>query len=116
MEKKDKKTNLICPIENTIQFLGERWTMIILRYIFINKIVRFSQIQKEFPSISSKTLSKRLKELEERKFIRKEKFKETPPRIEYSNTIKGEEFGRYLDKFNKIILRFEKEEKIEIEK
>lgn len=102
------ENNLKCPIEDVIQFLGQKWTMLLIKFISDNEIVRFNQLLTSFPSISPRTLSKRLKELEERGFIIKQKFNEVPPRVEYSLTKKGIEFGKFFSNFNELILKWEK--------
>lgn len=95
-----------CPIEITIQFLGQKWMMFLLRTIFENDKIRFSEIQKKVPKISPRTLSKRLLELEENGFLTKKKFNEIPPRVEYSLTQKGKDFAIILEKLNETILNW----------
>ena len=97
-----------CPIEKVIQFFGQKWTMLILKQLEENEVLRFNKLQELLKEISPRTLSKRLKELEEENFIIKEKFNEIPPRVEYSLTKKGKEFGKYFKQFNKIVLKWEK--------
>lgn len=92
-----------CPVEDTIQFLGQKWTMLILRQIQILKIARFNQLIENLNTISPKTLSKRLKELEENEFIIKKKYNQIPPKVEYKLTKKGEEFALFFENFHEII-------------
>lgn len=103
----DKISKNKCPIEKTIEFLGQKWTMIILRHLELNKILRFNELLTAMPKISPRTLSKRLKELEEYKYIIKKKYNELPPKVEYSLTSKGKAYGIFFEQFNKIVLEWE---------
>jgi len=51
--------------------------------------IRFNKIMKNLNSISPKTLTDRLKELEKAGLIKREIFAEIPPRVEYSLTLDG---------------------------
>ena len=53
-----------------------------------NKL-RFNELLKNIKSISPKTLSDRLKELNEAGLIKREAFLEIPPKVEYSLTQDG---------------------------
>ncbi|MCO7125323.1 helix-turn-helix transcriptional regulator [Sporolactobacillus shoreicorticis] len=79
-----------CPIERTIQTIGGKWTFLILRNMFQGEN-RFNQLQRNLDGISPRTLSLRLKELEQANIIIRNVFPETPPRVEYHLTEKGEE-------------------------
>lgn len=103
----DKMNKNKCPIEKTIEFLGQKWTMIILRNLETKKILRFNELLTSMPEISPRTLSKRLKELEEHKYIIKKKYNELPPKVEYSLTQKGKAYGKFLEQFNKLVLEWE---------
>ncbi len=79
-----------CPIEKTIHTVGGKWTFLILRNMFQGE-KRFNQLQRNLDSISPRTLSSRLKELENAHIITRHVFPETPPHVEYSLTAKGED-------------------------
>lgn len=97
-----------CPVEDTIQFLGQKWTMLIIRQIQLQSPIRFNQLLTNLNDISPRTLSKRLQELEEYGFIIKKKFNEIPPRVEYSLTHKGKDYGSFFEQFNELILKHNK--------
>jgi DNA-binding HxlR family transcriptional regulator len=59
----------------------------------IDGTLRYSQIQKNLEGISPRTLSAKLKLLEESKIISKKIYAEVPPRVEYSLT----DFGKKLE-------------------
>ena len=79
-----------CPIAKIIKILSMKWNMLILRKLNGNSSKkRFNTLLSELSPISSRTLSKRLKELEKAGLIEREKFDEIPPRVEYSLTSSG---------------------------
>ena len=83
------KNNIECPAERAIYFLGGKWKIRILFYLFNNKIVRFNKLKKELKTITQQMLSKQLKELEIDGIINREVHQVVPPKVEYSLT----EFG-----------------------
>ena len=83
------KNNIECPAERAIYFLGGKWKIRILFYLFSNKIVRFNKLKKELKTITQQMLSKQLKELEIDGIINREVHQVVPPKVEYSLT----EFG-----------------------
>jgi len=84
------ETEKECRITNTIKILSLKWNLQIIKQLKDSKTKkRFSDLLIELKPISSRTLSKRLKELEDAGIVRKEFFKEIPPRTEYSLTKLG---------------------------
>jgi DNA-binding HxlR family transcriptional regulator len=57
---------------------------------------RFNELQALIGHISSKTLTQRLRVLEELGFVERRAFLEIPPRVEYHLTDKGQEFGEVI--------------------
>ncbi len=81
-----------CPIAKIIKILSMKWNMMILRQLNEdNSKKRFNKLLEELKPISSRTLSERLKELEKAGLVKKTRFNETPPRVEYSLTPSGAE-------------------------
>ncbi|MEK6875516.1 MAG: helix-turn-helix domain-containing protein [Nanoarchaeota archaeon] len=81
-----------CPIGKIIKVLSMKWNLLILRQFnndFSKK--RFNQLLEELKPISTRTLSKRLKELEKAGLVGREKFNEIPPRVDYYLTDSGKE-------------------------
>jgi DNA-binding HxlR family transcriptional regulator len=86
-----------CPkYEEAMAVLGKRWTGLILRALFSGSS-RFSAICAYVPGLSDRLLSERLKELESIGIIERLIFPETPVRIEYHLTLKGQELRPVLD-------------------
>ncbi len=79
-----------CPkYEEAMAVLGKRWTGLILRALF-SGASRFSAICAYVPGLSDRLLSERLKELESIGIVERHIFPETPVRIEYHLSLKGE--------------------------
>jgi DNA-binding HxlR family transcriptional regulator len=77
-----------CPVAKTADIISNRWTPLILRDLEAGER-RFSELARSLQGISPKTLSERLKRLEESGVIERNCFAEVPPRVEYSLTDKG---------------------------
>jgi DNA-binding HxlR family transcriptional regulator len=77
-----------CPVARTAQIIGNKWTPLIVRDLADGQR-RFSELERSLEGISPKTLSERLKRLEEAAVIDRHCFAEVPPRVEYSLTEKG---------------------------
>jgi DNA-binding HxlR family transcriptional regulator len=82
-----------CPVARTLDLVGERWTILILRDLFLEGPRRFQDFQESLAGVAPNTLSARLKELEEADFIERKVYSEHPPRLEYHLTQRGKSFG-----------------------
>lgn len=75
-------------VERTLEVIGGKWTVQILRDLF-EGTRRFGQLQQSLGGVSPKMLIARLRELEERGLVTRTLFPEIPPRVEYSMTEDG---------------------------
>jgi len=82
-----------CPVARTLDLIGERWTILILRDLFLHGPRRFQDFQESLRGVAPNTLSARLKTLERRGVIRRELYSEHPPRLEYRLTERGKTLG-----------------------
>ena len=80
--------NQNCPIARTLDIIGDRWTLLIIRDLFIGRS-RFGEFRRSTPRISPKLLSERLKRLEEQGVVERALLDGYPPRAEYRLTPKG---------------------------
>ncbi|MEW9701376.1 winged helix-turn-helix transcriptional regulator [Paenibacillus sp. SI8] len=78
-----------CPIGKAIDIIGTKWTFLIIRDLLIDGTLRFSDLLKSMDGISPKTLSLRLRELEDQGIVTRKVYPEVPPRVEYTITEKG---------------------------
>jgi DNA-binding HxlR family transcriptional regulator len=77
-----------CPVLATAQIVSGKWTLLILRDLAEGPR-RFSQLQRSLCGISPRTLSIRLRSLEDEGVVERREFAEMPPRVEYRLTLKG---------------------------
>lgn len=84
----DTPASLGCPVARTAEIIGNKWTPLIVRDLTRGRR-RFSELERSLHGISPKTLSERLKRLEEAGVIDRCCYAEVPPRVEYSLTPKG---------------------------
>src|SRR5438132_13283244 len=78
------------PLGRAIRHLGDAWILLIIMNL-LQGSMRFNTLRAELKHISSKTLSSRLKLLEEIGFVQRRTFLEIPQRIEYNITEKRQE-------------------------
>jgi DNA-binding HxlR family transcriptional regulator len=84
---------LNCPVARTLDIIGERWTILILRDLFLQGPRKFQDFETSLSGISPNTLSARLKLLEQAGIIARRFYDQHPPRAEYLLTPKGRELG-----------------------
>jgi DNA-binding HxlR family transcriptional regulator len=77
--------------EMALRIIGRKGTYLILETLF-KGATRFTALEKAL-KVSPRTLSERLKELEEYNIVTRIAYPEVPPRVEYSLTEKGEALG-----------------------
>ena len=98
-----------CTIYKTANFIGKRWTLLILLELYKgdSKTKRYSQIKNSLPEITPKILSTRLKELEKEHLIKKRiDTTEFPIKCEYSLTKSGEDFIKIIQDIKKWALKW----------
>ncbi|MDV2582355.1 winged helix-turn-helix transcriptional regulator [Alkalibacillus haloalkaliphilus] len=90
----------ICPrFEKAISIMNKRWTTLII-YQLLEGSQRFCEIESSI-GVSGRVLSERLKDLEKEGIVKRSVYDETPVRIEYSLTNKGESLKPALDQIQK---------------
>lgn len=91
MQKNNEKFSMveICPIRNVISRFGDKWSLLIILILRENEKLRFNQLGKLIPDISTKVLSSTLKTLEADNLIKRTVYPEVPPRVEYNLTETG---------------------------
>ena len=82
-----------CPVARTLDLIGERWTILILRDLLLKGTRRFQDFQESLTGVAPNTLSARLKAMEEQDLIARRLYSEHPPRLEYHLTDRGKSLG-----------------------
>jgi DNA-binding HxlR family transcriptional regulator len=77
-----------CPVCATAELVCGKWTILILRDLAEGSC-RFCELERSLVGISPRTLSVRLRALEEQRVVTRQTFAEVPPRVEYALTEKG---------------------------
>ena len=85
-----------CPVARALNVIGEKWTLLILRDLFLHGPRRFHDFQQSLKGIAPNTLSARLKSLEETGVVTRRLYTQHPPRPEYLLTKKGRTLGPVL--------------------
>ena len=80
--------NSDCPVCRTADIVCGKWTMLVIRDLAESRR-RFCELERSLEGISPRTLSLRLRALEEQGIVARETFPEVPPRVEYALTPKG---------------------------
>ena len=78
-----------CPVTATADILSGKWTILLIRDLS-EGCCRFCELERSLEGISPRTLSLRLRALEEHGIVERKTYPEVPPRVEYKLTDKGE--------------------------
>ncbi len=84
-----------CPIANTLDILGDKWTLLVIRDLFAGKST-YSEFQSSPEKIPTNILADRLKRLSEKDIILKTPYQDRPVRYAYQLTEKGISLGPVL--------------------
>ena len=90
-----------CPVARALDIIGERWTILLLRDLFLQGPRRFQDFQESLAGVAPNTLSARLKVMEEQGLIARRVYSDHPPRLEYQLTDKGKSLGPVLKALRK---------------
>jgi len=77
-----------CPVCRTAEVVCGKWTLLLIKELADGQS-RFCELERALEGISPRTLSLRLRALEEEGIVARLSFPEVPPRVEYSLTDKG---------------------------
>jgi len=85
-----------CAVAATAEIIGAKWTALLVHDLSEGPR-RFSELERSCQGISPRTLAERLRALEAEGILERESFVETPPRVEYRLTEKGESLLPIID-------------------
>ena len=85
-----------CPVCRTADIICGKWTLLLIRDLAEGN-TRFCELERSLGGISPRTLSLRLRALEEEGIVERQTFPEVPPRVEYALTEKGQALLPIID-------------------
>ena len=85
-----------CPVCRIAELVCGKWTLLLVRDLAEGRS-RFCELERSLAGISPRTLSLRLRELEEQGIVERHTYPEVPPRVEYALTDKGRDLLPIVD-------------------
>jgi len=89
--------------------LTKVWTLPVIHALGLKQPDRFNELKRRIHRISATSLAERLTELDQRKVVERKVYPETPPRVEYALTKKGEELLEILGSLAKWVTKWDKQ-------
>lgn len=91
MKKNEEIPSIVatCPIRNVVARFGDKWSLLVLLVINGAGVVRFNELGRMIPDISTRVLSTTLKTLEADGLIDRKVYAQVPPKVEYTLTDTG---------------------------
>ncbi|MBD5366060.1 MAG: helix-turn-helix transcriptional regulator [Bacteroides sp.] len=91
MRKKEQLNSIIeiCPVRNVVARFGNKWALLVILVLSENEPIRYNELGRKIPDISSRVLSNTLRTLEADGLVNRRFYQEVPPRVEYSLTETG---------------------------
>lgn len=86
----------LCRTYGVLNTIGKKWTICLVSILRSEEGYRFNELQRKLNGISPKTLSNRLKELQEANLVDRKVKPESPPKVEYKLTEEGESLKESL--------------------
>ncbi len=102
------KRRSACPVASTLDILGDKWTLIIVRDI-LRGFCKYNDFLDAGEHITTNILADRLKKLETEKIIIKEPYQTNPVRYEYRLTEKGKDLKPLFEQIVKWAVKYRKE-------
>ena len=91
MRKKEQLNSIIeiCPVRNVVARFGNKWALLVILVLSENEPIRYNELGRKIPDISSRVLSNTLRILEADGLVNRRFYQEVPPSVEYSLTETG---------------------------
>lgn len=89
-----------CPVATTVQLIGSKWKLLILRNL-LTRPWRFNELRKDLEGISQKVLTDSLRSMEKDGIITRTVYPEVPPRVEYALSELGESMRPIMNAMEK---------------
>lgn len=86
----------LCPVRESAKILGKKWHLVIVHRL-LDKPMGFNELKSAVGEVSAKILSQSLTDLQENDIVNRTVYSESPVRVEYSLTEKGEDLRGVLE-------------------
>lgn len=98
MLKKEEKNSIfeVCPVRNVVARFGNKWAFLVILVVREKGSIRFGELSRAIPDVSTKVLSNTLRALEDDALIQREVFPEVPLHVEYQLTELGKELVPFI--------------------
>ena len=100
MRRKEQLNSIIeiCPVRNVVARFGNKWALLVILVLSENEPIRYNELGRKIPDISSRVLSNTLRILEADGLVNRRFYQEVPPRVEYSLTETGRSLVPIINK------------------
>lgn len=98
-----------CPMEALLRLIAGPWTIYILWVLSERGKLRFGELRRAVPGISTRMLTERLRMLEAAGIVWREQAQTIPPAVTYGLTNRGKELRGVLDSLGEIARRWQQE-------
>lgn len=80
----------LCPVRNIVARFGNKWSLLVILLLDENGVLRFNELSRLIPDVSSRVLSGTLRMLEADGLVDRQVYPVVPPRVEYRLTASGQ--------------------------
>lgn len=89
-----------CPCGVTLSLIGGKYKIVILWFLHRQSLLRFNELHRLIPEVTTKMLTQQLRELEADGLVKRKVYPVVPPRVEYSLTVFGASVLPVLEAMN----------------
>lgn len=87
----------LCAVDYAFKRIGGKYKARILWYLDMKTVLRYGELSRTLPDITTKMLTQTLRELEDDKLITRKMYHEVPPKVEYSLSSTGQELIPFIE-------------------
>jgi|SRR6476661_6704909 len=89
--KKKTQEEALCPVDYAFKRIGGKYKARVLWHIYRAGLLRYGELKRTLPDITTKMLTQSLRELEDDGLLHRKVFLEVPPKVEYTLTDASQE-------------------------
>jgi DNA-binding HxlR family transcriptional regulator len=94
---KSPESTQMCGVDYAFKRIGGKYKARILWHLNSKTVLRYGELSRTLPDITTKMLTQTLRELEDDKLINRKMFHEVPPKVEYSLSETGRELIPFIE-------------------